>query len=411
MQVPGDRHSVKNNNFLLTFLFVLPATAFGMWFSLRTAFADRLYASNEINYIRRATRLMPDNAGYHALLAEHLESQGADPKPELLQASRLNPLNSLYLGRLAIRAESENDMAASERFLRQAAAVDKKLLPQWDLLNFYFRRGNESRFWEAFRRCLEISSEEDSRGIFNLAWAQSQDPEIILKNLPGSREHLRRYLNFLLQTERTAPAVTVANRLAQVSGTDETPLLLIFCERALRSDSAASVRIWNILSSRKLISSSPLDPARGEFISNKSFSPVQESKVFDWEMPSVEGVFVSQSPEADGVTVHFDGTEPENAIVLRQAVPLLQGSQYRLSYEFSAPGTPVRGLYWEIVEAGAVLAVSPEIAADANWSSAHFDFPAAQGWAYLTLRYHRPAGAVRAEGSIGIRKLSGQMVK
>jgi tetratricopeptide (TPR) repeat protein len=403
---------VKYTAFNLLWLLTLPAMAAGAWFSIRLAYADSLYIVNEPGALALAIQLEPGSAAYHALLAEHIEGQGADPKPELRRASILSPRNSLYLERLAVRAESEHDYFSAEKFLNQAAAVDNKLLPRWDLLNFYFRRGDDTNFWPWFRRSLEMSSIDDADGIFNLAWAHSQDPAAILKSIPPVHRMLQHYLGFLVQTGRLEPAAVVADRIASMAGEADVSELLAYCERALSSDSASAVRIWNALSARKLIPLAQLNPGQGSFIANRNFLPTTAPRAFDWVFLPVDGVYATQSAEADGVSIHFDGTESEDCIILRQSVPLIADDRYLVSYEFSSPGgSPVRGLWWDVISSRGVAATSPEMSANADWHPASFEFLAAGGWAELRLRYRRPAGAIRAEGTVIVRKLTGRLVK
>lgn len=385
--------------------------ALGTWQSVYVAIADNLYGMDTPESLRKAVELEPGNAAYHALLAEHLESAGEDPKPQLRAAVQLNPLDSLNLMRAAVRAETEQDYAAAEQYLKRAAAVDNKFVPRWALVNYYFRRGNEADFWAWTGRALEMSSPGDFTGIFRLAWEQSANPAVIFAHIPQQNKILQQYLLFLIQTQRIDAAVAVARRCAQLADQTDVPLLLDFCERALKPHSEAAVDIWNELSARKLIPFARLDPARGIIVTNKDFIVSAAPRAFDWQIPAVEGVFVSQADDGHGISVHLSGSEPEDCTILMQQVPLVPGKQYRFGYEYSSSGQSGAGLQWELTSENGILAASSDAAPDTEWKPGSVTFTANQTSGTLVLRYHRPAGSVRAEGTILFRRLQDQLVK
>src|SRR5262245_10291219 len=117
---------------------VLAVAALGWacYFSVRLAWADSLFRANTASSVKRATEIDPGNASYHAWLAEIKEHDGADPTSELEIASKLNPSDSSVWIRRGLRAESERDFARAERFLLQAAAIDKLYAPRWTLANY-----------------------------------------------------------------------------------------------------------------------------------------------------------------------------------------------------------------------------------------------------------------------------------
>jgi len=382
------------------------------WFSVRAAIADLLYRADTPESVGRAAKLEPGNAAYHALLAEHEEGNGQDPMPELLCAIELSPLDSLNLMRAAVREESQRNYRPAEQFLKRAAAVDNKLVPRMALMNYYFRQGDEKNFWVWFNRSLQMSQPEDTRGIFRMAWEQSPNPEAIFTHVPDSKNMLGRYLSFLIDTQRLELAAPVALRFAALADPADVRLPLEYCTRALAVDSASTVQVWNLLSRRKLIPFPPLDSKNGDFVGNPDFLASAKPLGFDWIFPSVDGVFVSPSEEQHGVSIHLAGSEPEDCVVLQQPVALLSGKTYQLNYEYSSDSDqPVRGLRWELVNPGGDTAVSPDLTAGSAWKPGQLTFTAHGNYGELRLRYQRPAGTVRAEGTIVIRKLTDQLVK
>src|ERR1700724_3436649 len=115
------------------------ALALALYWSCRLALADWLFRANTSASVARATALDPENASYHAWLAEIQEHDGRDPPTELETAARLNPSDSAVRIRLRLRAESQRDFARAEKYLLEAAQIDKLFAPRWTLANYYIR--------------------------------------------------------------------------------------------------------------------------------------------------------------------------------------------------------------------------------------------------------------------------------
>ena len=63
------------------------ALALASYWSCRLALADWLFRANTPESVAKAVALDPDNAGYHARLAEIQEHDGRDPTAELEMAA------------------------------------------------------------------------------------------------------------------------------------------------------------------------------------------------------------------------------------------------------------------------------------------------------------------------------------
>ncbi len=403
--------SVRFGTIFFTGIVLAGVSFLGVYHSLRAARSDYLYRLNTPESLKSAISLDPDNAAYHALLAENMESSGVDPIPQLVEAIRLSPLDSLAMLRIAIRAESVGDFATAEQYLKRAVAVDNKFTPRSALLNYYFRRDMRPEFWRAVTEAIRTASIEDVDGVFRLAWEMDPNQETLLSHIKPTRANLDGYLGFLLSTRKMEAAATVARRCAEVSDEQDKKLLLSFCERALFTDSESSVAVWNVLVARKLIPYEPLNPRAGAFLTNKTFLVYPTPGGFDWATPSVDGVYVSQLTDGQGASVHLTGTQPEDCVILQQFIPLAPGRRFRFSYEYSSPeDEKISGLQWEVSNADGMIATSPELVTTAGAKNGQLDFSADGGWAKLILRYKRTAGHVRAEGTVAIRKMTGQLV-
>lgn len=411
MQIDASTRDVSFTRFLAERAFgllIFSALAPVAWMSVRAAVADLQYRENTTASLHEAVVLEPGNAAYHALLAEHLEGEGVDPSPQLKAAIELSPLDSQYLIRMATQAEAQNDFATAQGYLERAVAVDRKFLPRWSLLNFYFRRNNLAEFWSWFPRALGMSG-DNSPGVFRLAWEVTSDAAAIFERLPRSESLLMSYLGFLLETQRNEAARHVAVELARTASPEAVNLLISYCERTLRIPGQSPLEVWNTLARRKLIPLAGLDPASGQIISNPHFTNAMGQRGFDWRMPQIDGIVLSPSDDSRGIQLSFDGSEPEDCVALLQFVPLSKGIRYRIGYQFSSTsGESLAGLSWEILDGRATISSAP-LAVDSQSKAGQLEFTATGSTGELQLHYRRPPGQVRAAATVVIRDIASQI--
>ena len=67
----------------------------------------------------------------------------------------------------------------AERWLLEAARVDRQFEPRWTLANFYFRQQKMDEFWKWMRAALEVSY-GDRDAAFDLCWSAAPDAATIL---------------------------------------------------------------------------------------------------------------------------------------------------------------------------------------------------------------------------------------
>ena len=140
----------------------LLALCVAAWFAIRFARADSEFRSGTIDSVARAAILAPVDSVYLSTRALQIEYAGGDPDPVLQEIARINPAASAPRLRLGLDAEARGDLAAAERWLVDAAQVDRQYEPRWTLANFYFRQSNGRRkssddFWKWIRSALEVS--------------------------------------------------------------------------------------------------------------------------------------------------------------------------------------------------------------------------------------------------------------
>src|SRR5512141_1318867 len=118
--------------------------------SLRLGYAD-LRVQPRVAALERAVALDPGNAQFRALLGEALEQEGRNGAPAMEAAVALNPWDALARIRLGLMLEAAGDAGRAEQSLLAAASYNRQYAPSWALANFYFRRGDEARFWPGAR--------------------------------------------------------------------------------------------------------------------------------------------------------------------------------------------------------------------------------------------------------------------
>ncbi len=390
------------------------AFLWGIWGSCTAAVADYNEQLNTPETLRKAVTLAPDNAAFRALLAEALEGSGEDPKPQLIEAMRLSPLDSQYAIRRAFRAEIEGDFAGTEALLLEAARLDHKANPRWALMNFYFRRGREADFWHWFNRTLSVSL-GGAEAVYRLGWNMAQDSEVVLGHIPNTPRIMRQYLEYLAGNNRLDDAGAVAVRVASSGPGGQLPLLMAYCERYAEGDPGRAVLVWNTLARGKTIPYRPLSPESGEILTNEDFrielaSEQSRHRVFDWNLLPVEGISIDRLPEQKGIRFDLSGEEPETCDLMEQRIPLAEGKTYAIDWQAETPNdTPITGLFWQVTESG------PEphevTAPIAGGAAGSFVFTAKSQSAMLRLKYARLPGTKRASGSITIRNLHGRLAR
>ncbi len=390
-----------------TALLALASLGTAAYWTLRLAYADRLFHTGVSAAVVRARELAPGNATYFTAADDFSE------RPVLEAAVALDPFYAHGWIELGLSAELAGDTVRAEHLLLKAARVDKTYEPRWTLANFYFRRGDRQGLWRWAKKALEISY-QDQTPLFLLCWRMSSDPAEILRGaIPPQPRFLAQYLNFLIQRENLDAAEAVGDLLAPQAGEAETPVLLLYCDRLLQKGrDRSALRFWNALCLRHRIDRQPLQPGSGVSLTNGDFSAVPLETAFDWRLQRAEGIaFVVPAGPVAGLRASFSGKQPEAVRVLEQVLPLVPSRRYRLRFSYRTEGVaPGSGLQWEVARltgGGEWSAGSADLYSE-SWKQEEFDFTTLpdMGSGRLALSYRRALGTTRIEGSVWLRKVS-----
>ena len=350
----------------IVLLATLAAPAF---LSFRAARADFEFRRGDPDSVAKAVALAPGNTEYLELRALQIDYEGANSAPLLERAAALNPTRSAPRIRLGLAAESRGDFSTAEKWLLDAARIDRQYEPRWTLANFYFRLGDQENFWRWIRSALEISY-GDRAPAFDLAWRMSEHPE---RAIPGRHEVLAAYLAWLLETKR--PVAEAAAKLTAAHDSTDRDLLLAACDTLIAThQSEAAWTLWRTLGFDIVTFASPR-VARG----------------FDWQPVAVTGVThldIDQPRPAH--RINFNGSQSESTDLLRRVLKLTPGRRYSITWQ-SQPEIP--GLEWRIADESVPL------------TRHQLEFTAPADLVPLTLAYHRPPGEVRPETSFELHDL------
>ena len=378
------------------------ALVYGSYVSLRLSYADLLFHKNTTASVQRAAEIEPRNGRYQAWLAELLENDGRDGTRALNEAARLNPLDSRVWIRLGLNAETAGDRGRAERLLLHAASIDRLFEPRWALMNFYFRCGNEEQFWNWARQAFRISY-GDRAPMFELCWRMREDAALMeAKALPADGPLLTQFVRFLAEKGRLVEAAALSERLVAQARPEDADAFKNVAERlAEAGDMARAVRLWNALCDRRLLPFAPLDPARGQSVTNGSFAEDPTGAGFDWRVTPATGVSSGRMTASGGYRFTFAGTQPDACDLIAQTVPLEPSRSYRLRLSYRTSGiSGASGLRLHALD-GAVM----DLASD-EWTTATLLFSSGASRAgTITVDYRRPAGAVRIEGRLELREV------
>ena len=405
-------------------LAAIPILCLTCWRSFRAAQADLLERQPSLAAARRAIAITPESARAHdyaAMLYAASNPMTAMDDAELRAAVALNPRDASAWMSMGLKSEMEGNTAQAEQYLLQAAEVDRMFKPAWSLANFYFRTGQQEKFWPWARKCLELVEHRngerwtfDPWPIFELCWKTTDDGATIGRlAIPSHVFILGRYVDYLIATNRLPAALEAADRLyplAQTGGPrpNDVDWLYSLCDALIRNNRGAdAARVWNALSARHLIPYARIDAAAGHSLTNGDFQAEPSGRGFDWQVQRPADVYERYSPVTRTLRFDIGGDEPENCELMGQPVVLLPARHYRLRFRYRTAeiaGAP--GLRWTLLDPAShrEIAALPLLRGreDEGEQADEFAAPRGAGLARLELRYDRQPGTVRPKGSLNL---------
>ena len=77
-----------------------------------------------------ALEILPDHAGYLLFRAQQMDYDGENSTALLERAARVSPLSSAPRIRLGLAAEARGDFSGAEKWLLEAASMDRQFEPR-----------------------------------------------------------------------------------------------------------------------------------------------------------------------------------------------------------------------------------------------------------------------------------------
>ena len=259
-----------------------------------------------------------------------------------------------------------------------------------------------SQFWKWARRAFLISY-GDRAPMFELCWRMREDAALMeAKSLPADGPLLTQFVRFLAAKGRLVEAAALSERLVAQARREDTDGFKNIAEGLLEvGDTARAVRLWNALCGRRLLPFAPLDPARGQSVTNGSFAQDPTGAGFDWRVTPAPGVSSGRMTAAGGYRFTFAGTQPDACDLLTQTVPLEPSRNYRLRLSYRTSGiSGTSGLRLRALD-GTVLGLASD-----EWTTATLLFSSGTSRAgTIAIDYRRPAGVMRIEGRLELREV------
>lgn len=301
------------------------------------------------------------------------EKQGLSPIASLQRAVQLSPREALSHSRLGLALEERGELEPAEKELVLGTQLSRKYEPRWDLVNFYFRRGNWERFWTVVADALPMSW-GDRTPLFDLTLQAEGGQTRLQQMLPARRDVRFNYAVFLITKGDLTSAAPYISELAASAQPEERPTLLFWIDLLLQKRMVREAsQVWGALGEKG-------DP-------------------FPWRPWSNAGV--TTHVLEDGWQILVNGNQPEHCVLLESVKPVSVGAAYRLDPSLEEKLSPAGGLLWHIETLEAVPRVLEK----------SFTAPAGVEAVIIRLEYQRPSGLVRAEGEIRTHSIRLQRVK
>jgi hypothetical protein len=372
---------------------------FGIWYSLRLALADLQFHRDTEESIRAAIRLASDGWPYYMRLALY----DRDHAERLLETSlALNPFDAQADVELGLQYEADGNIAAAERQMNQAFAIDNTYMPRWSLANFYFRQGNEKEFWKWARMAADMPA-DDVGALLELCWRASSDPATVSAELVNQNPgFLRQYANFLLAKGQPAAAADVVQQLFSLGDPkSDLPYMIEIVNRLVSANQpSAAFLLWHRLIQNRWIVADWTMP------NNASFERTPLPISLDWSLHEYQGLHSWTGPS--GLETEFAGNEPEDCVIAEQSVILGPGN-YALAFSYQTSSiSPSTGIRWQLLNPSTqkVVAETEDLSSEKP-KKAELRFFVSKGapLLQLQLRYRRRLGTVRVSGTLNMREV------
>jgi O-antigen ligase len=370
-----------------------------------------------------AVRWQPDNGETWLKQAQFLSLY--DPKaalPSAITAARLDPYDWrawTMLGQLKL---ATGDPAGARVAMLTAVRVNSGFDAHFQTGSLALLQGDTPEFWRQMRAALHAIAPNLLEGNAAGDVAAAMDEAIAVA--AGNDQQLAAIVPTDHSDVAAAAVLDLVNRGALSAAgavwakVPCDPNNLEICRRtnlrlsdalltsAMNSSGPATLRLqraalaaWNSNADLRL-----LPPAAVSAVTDPTFHAMDAQAGFAWLIRAPDLVETGPLSSGDsGLTIRFDGNEPDQVTLFEQRIAVVPGQAYEFSCRSRYPNadTPAAGIYTDIIAAGQQIAEIPATLA-ANWTAnrARFQVPPGVALVTLSLAYRRPLGDVRISGNV-----------
>ncbi len=309
-----------------------------LYTTLRLAHAEWQFQQDTPQGIRFAANSV-HNSKYWLRLAADPETDSRTERTALRNALSANPRESAAWIQFGLDAEREGRNREADFALSRAEAVDHRYLPAWTRANFAFRQNDFVQFWRSARSAARLLY-DDPGPLLDLADRSARNPLKALDVLHAGPRLDWSYLDFLIARNRWNDALDVAGRIqahALIENTDQAVLsedgrrLAAFTDRLIEAGYAAqAIAVWNSLATPGDRAFAPLDPEKGNLVTNGDFTSPLSNIGFDWRLSAPKNIETKWQPGS--LEFFFLGKQPDACVLLEQTLVLPPGP-YQLDFD------------------------------------------------------------------------------
>ncbi len=305
---------------------------------VRVYLARRSANSSQVEGLKRAIRLVPDDAEFPHLLGLRLSASDQDDDgaiANLRKAATLNPNSGRYwLDLAAVYQVTGNVEKQNEAVQSALNAEPGNPEVASEAAQFFLVAGDVRRALPLFRQAL-VQNPQAAKAILPVCWRETRDANLLLAEvIPGSPELQLTFLRMLTEQQETTAANQVWQQLVASHRSFQPPLSFFYFDYLLKEHEVASFdRAWHELAgvSPNLQAYLPND----NLMVNAGFEQPLLNSGFDWRYEPADHIAAGIDDNVahsgtHSLSLSYDGNPAYDA-GWKQFVPVQSNTDYEFS--------------------------------------------------------------------------------
>ncbi|MEW6068889.1 MAG: hypothetical protein AB1610_11430 [Nitrospirota bacterium] len=325
----------KNDRKVLLLLITLPLYFFLLWVISKPFLGQFFFNKKTEKGFLSAIHYDTRNASYHYILGRfyHYNSKQPDPSNAIRyyeSSISLNPLQGGCWLDLAKAYQAAGLIAEAGNAIERAIRlIPKNPAVMWEAGIFYLVNNEIERAIESFREFIILRPQRQEE-VYDMLWKIPLESQYLLNKLvPNSYPYYKRYLLYLISTDRINETKKIWNAMKGLTIEDEVFLHYIefLISRHLYNDAK---NIWEDFIKEKF---KEKKEGWSSLIWNGSFENDIMNGGFDWKIRETDGVdvFLDRDIRLLGersIGVTFDGLHNPDITIASQVVRVVPGAKY-----------------------------------------------------------------------------------